>query len=257
MSDTSELMDVAKLALSCLDLTNLRDDCDEDAIRDLCDRAQTRFGPVAAVCVWPKFVELSRGLLDNTPVKVATVVNFPSGQDNIGKVREMTAQAMNDGAHEIDVVIPWAEVLAGRSEVVAPTIRSVRSAAENATIKAILETGMLETPDLIREAAEQALAGGVEFLKTSTGKVPFNATPEAARILLETIKASGQDVGLKPSGGVKTTEDAAEYIEIAREMMGEDWVTPDRFRIGGSRILDDLLTTLGYTSERPAALKGY
>lgn len=257
MNDQNDMVEVANLALSCLDLTNLRDDCDEAAIRDLCARAQTRFGPVAAVCIWPKFVGLAHGLLGNSPVKVATVVNFPTGQDNIGKVRELTAQAVADGANEIDVVIPWAEVLQGHSEVVAPTIRSVRSAAGAATLKAILETGMLEEPELIQEAANQALAGGVEFLKTSTGKVPFNATPAAARIMLDAIKASGQDVGLKPSGGVKTTEEAADYIYLARDMMGADWVTPLRFRIGGSRILDDLLTTLGDTSDRSALPKGY
>ncbi len=257
MTDEQDMTKIAALALSCLDLTNLRDDCDEAAIHDLCERAQTRFGPVAAVCVWPRFVALSHSLLSKTSIKVATVVNFPSGQDNIGKVRETTAQAVTDGANEIDMVIPWAEVLQGRSEVVAPTIRSVRSAAETVTLKAILETGMLEQPDLIKEAAEQSLAGGVEFLKTSTGKVPFNATPMAARIMLKAIKASGLDVGLKPSGGVKTTEEAAEYIALSREIMGDDWVRPERFRIGGSRILDDLLTRLGDTTERPAAPRGY
>jgi deoxyribose-phosphate aldolase len=257
MNSQTEMEEIAALALSCLDLTNLREDCDEDAIRDLCERAQTKFGPVAAVCVWPQFVALAHGLLSKTPVKVATVVNFPSGQDSIASVREMAAQAVTDGADEIDVVIPWAEVLEGRSEVVAPTIRSVRSAAQSVVLKAILETGMLENPDLIREAADQALSGGVDFLKTSSGKASFNATPKAARILLEAIKASGKDVGIKPSGGIKTTAEAAEYIALAREHMGPDWVTPQRFRIGGSRILDDLLTVLGDTSDRPSAQRGY
>lgn len=247
----------AALALSCLDLTNLDDDCDAAAIEELCSRAVTRHGPVAAVCIWPKFVAQAKSLLKSTPVRVATVVNFPSGQDSIAEVRALTARAIEDGADEIDMVIPWDDILEGHSGVVAPTVRSVRSAAGSATLKAILETGMLDTPQRIAEAAKEAIKGGADFLKTSTGKVGVNATPKAARTVLEAIRDSGMAVGFKPSGGVRTTEAAAEYIDLANEIMGEGWVTPQTFRIGSARLLDDLLAVLDGTADRDIAEEGY
>ena len=104
---------------------------------------------------------------------------------------------MIDGADEIDMVVPWRALLAGRPEAVAATVYEVKDAAGRRRLKAILETGELKDPALIRRAADQALAGGADFLKTSTGKVPVNATPEAAEILLQAIRDSGRDVGLK------------------------------------------------------------
>lgn len=247
----------AALALSCLDLTNLDDDCDAAAIEELCARAVTRHGPVAAVCIWPKFVAQAKSVLQSTPVRVATVVNFPSGQNSIAEVRSLTAQAVEDGADEIDMVIPWDDILEGHSGVVSPTVRSVKSAAGNATLKAILETGMLEKPERIAEAAAEAIKGGADFLKTSTGKVGVNATPKAAKAILEVIRDSDEAVGFKPSGGVRTTEAAAEYIELANEIMGEGWVTPQTFRIGSARLLDDLLAVLDGTADRDIAEEGY
>lgn len=254
MTDRKQM---AALALSCLDLTNLDEDCDEEAIERLCARAVTRHGAVAAVCVWPKFVAQAKSLLRSTPVKVATVVNFPSGQCSIAEVRSMTAQAIADGADEIDMVIPWGEVLEGHAGVVAPTVRSVKATAGSATLKAILETGMLDTSEMIAEAASKALNGGADFLKTSTGKVSVNATPMAARTVLEVIRDSGKTIGFKPSGGVRTTEAATEYIELANEIMGEGWVTPQTFRIGSARLLDNLLTVLAGEEERETAEGGY
>lgn len=247
----------AALALSCLDLTNLDDDCDAAAIEELCARAVTRHGPVAAVCIWPKFVAQAKSLLKSTPVRVATVVNFPSGRHSISEVRALTARAIEDGADEIDMVIPWDDILEGHSGVVSPTVRSVRSVAGNATLKAILETGMLEKPDRIAEAAAEAIKGGADFLKTSTGKVSVNATPKAARTVLEEIRDSGRAVGFKPSGGVRTTEAAATYIEMANEIMGDGWVTPQTFRIGSARLLDDLLAVLEGSADRVIAEEGY
>lgn len=253
----TDLKQTAALALTCLDLTNLDDDCDAKAIEDLCARAVTRHGPVAAVCIWPKFVRQAKSLLHGTPVKVATVVNFPSGQESIAEVRSMTAQAISDGADEIDMVIPWNDVLEGHIGVVSPTVRSVRSAAGGATLKAILETGMLDTTEMITAAAVEAINGGADFLKTSTGKASVNVTPKAARTVLEVIRDSGKAVGFKPSGGVRTAEAAAEYIELANEVMGEGWVTPETFRIGSARLLDDLLAVLDGSGEREEAEEGY
>jgi deoxyribose-phosphate aldolase len=253
----TDLKKTAALALSCLDLTNLDDDCDAAAIEDLCSKAVTRHGPVAAVCIRPVFVAQAVSLLRATPVRVATVVNFPFGQDSISDVRQLTAQAVSDGADEIDMVIPWNEVLEGHSDVVSPTVRNVRSAAGSVTLKAILETGMLESPELIAEAARQAIDGGADFLKTSTGKASVNATPKAARIVLEVVRDSGAAVGFKPSGGVRTTEAAAEYIELANEIMGDGWVTPQTFRIGSARLLDNLLAVLDGSEIQDTTEGGY
>lgn len=252
------LVQTAALALACLDLTNLDEDCDAEAVEQLCASAVTRHGPVAAVCVWPEFVAQAKSLLHGTPVRVATVVNFPSGQESIAEVRRMTAQAIADGADEIDMVIPWDDVLEGHAGVVAPTVRSVKSVAGGATLKAILETGMLDTTEMITTAAQEAITGGADFLKTSTGKVSVNATPKAARTVLEVIRESGKAVGFKPSGGVRTTEVAAEYIDLANEVMGEEgWVTPETFRIGSARLLDDLLAVLDGTGNREESVGGY
>lgn len=254
MTDTKK---TAALALACLDLTNLEEDCDAEAVAQLCARAVTPHGPVAAVCIWPKFVAQAKSLLNGTSVKIATVVNFPSGQESIAEVRSMTAQAMDDGADEIDMVVPWDEVLEGHIGVVSPTVRSVKSVTGDATLKAILETGMLDTTEMITIAAGEAIKGGADFLKTSTGKASVNATPKAARTVLEVIRDSGKTVGFKPSGGVRTAEAAAEYIALANEIMGEGWVTPETFRIGSARLLDDLLAVLDDSGDRQTAEGDY
>ncbi|MEM9793552.1 MAG: deoxyribose-phosphate aldolase, partial [Pseudomonadota bacterium] len=124
-----------------------------------------------------------------------------------------------------------------------------------AQVKAILETGILVEPDLIRQAATLAVEGGADFIKTSTGKVPVNATPEAARIMLEVIEASGGQVGLKAAGGVRTTQDALRYLDLCDEIMGDGWATPRHFRIGASSLLAVLLATLDGTDAAPA--EGY
>lgn len=250
----SDLTRAAERALASLDLTDLNDDCDEEAIAKLAARGVTPYGHVAALCVWPRFVAQAAGLTRGTGVKIATVVNFPGGDDPASDVADLTEQAVADGAHEIDMVIPYQSLMEGREEVVFTRVQRVKRAAGFAVpVKAILETGVLNEKDLIRRAAELAIEGGADFIKTSTGKVAVNATLSAARVMLETIKASGKPVGLKPAGGVKTTQDAQNYLELADEVMGPDWATPQTFRIGASGVLDALLATLRGAEEPGAA----
>jgi deoxyribose-phosphate aldolase len=246
----------AARALACLDLTNLEADCDAAAITALCRRARTPHGPVAAVCVWPRFVAQSRRELEGSSVRVATVVNFPSGEEPRTYVRADARKALADGADEIDLVVPWRRLAAGHAQAVTEAVREIKAICGPAPLKAILETGELAAPELIRRAADAALAGGADFLKTSTGKVPVNATPEAAEVLLAAIRDSGRDAGLKPAGGVKTTTDAVRYLELCDRIMGEGWATPARFRIGASGVLTALLATLDGTSA-PAGRAGY
>ncbi len=252
----SDLKDAAARALACLDLTNLNEDCTEEDVLALCDRAQTPHGKTAAICIWPQFVMTAKRRLVGTDIRIATVVNFPSGMEEADDVMEMAEQAVEDGADEIDVVTPYPKLLEGHPQEVAAIVRRVRREVDGAKVKAILETGMLGSPDLIREAAEQAIAGGAHFIKTSTGKVPINATLQSARIMLEAIRASDEEVGFKPAGGVKTTEDAGAYLALCDEIMGEGWATPATFRIGASGVLDALIATLD-GADAPRAAEGY
>lgn len=240
----SDLSDIARRALACLDLTNLDEGCDSAAITDLCARARTPHGPVAAVCVWPRFVAQARAELDGSGVRVATVVNFPGGDDALAVTLAETSGALAAGADEIDLVVPWRKLLAGHPERVADRTRAIKAICGPAVLKTILETGELRDPALIRMASDRALEGGADFLKTSTGKVEVNATLEAAEILLRAILASGRDVGLKPAGGVRTTADAGVYLALCDRMMGPDWARPERFRIGASGVLTALVATL-------------
>jgi deoxyribose-phosphate aldolase len=246
---------VAARALACLDLTNLEPDCDPAAIDALAARAVTPHGPVAAVCVWPAFVAQARRLLAEGPVRIATVVNFPAGTAPVAAVAAETRAALADGADEIDLVVPYRALAEGRPAAVTDMVAAIREICGGATLKAILETGELADPGFVRAAADAALAGGADFLKTSTGKVRVNATPEAARILLDAIRASGHPAGLKAAGGVRTTADAGVYLGLCDEIMGPGWATPARFRIGASGVLAALLATLD-GSRAPAAGQG-
>ena len=252
----SDMKPAARRALAALDLTNLNDDCTDADVDILVEKALTPHGPVAAVCIWPRFVTRAKAALRNAPVKVATVVNFPSGTEPASQVIAATEKAIEDGADEIDVVIPWPALLEGHPENIPARIARVKRAANDALVKAIIESGML-SPDLIREATKGAIDGGADFVKTSTGKVPVNATPEAARIILEEIRESGVRAGFKASGGVKTTAQAAAFLELADQIMGEGWATPQTFRFGASSLLDALIATLEGRGPAGNAGSGY
>ncbi len=250
----TDLKAYAARALACLDLTDLNDDCDEAAIDDLCDRAVTPHGSVAAICIWPQFVAHARKRLA-PDVKIATVVNFPTGQEPDEEVIAMTEAAVRDGADEIDMVIPYRHLMEGRPEKVQARVARVKRAAGSARVKAILETGVLRDADLIRQASELALKGGADFIKTSTGKVAVNATLTAAEIMLEVLRGADRTRGFKPAGGIKTTQDAANYLELCDRIMGEGWADPQHFRIGASSVLAALIATL--EGREAAASEGY
>ena len=253
---TEHVQQTARRALALLDLTDLSDDCDAASIERLCRRAVTPHGAVAAVCIWPGFVAQARVLLAGTGIRIATVVNFPGGDSAPAEVAATIRGALGDGADEIDLVLPYRALILGREGETREMVAVARAAAGDATLKVILETGELRDPDLIRRAARLAIGEGADFIKTSTGKVKINATPEAARLMLEEIAQVGRPVGLKPAGGLKTVEDAARYLALADEIIGADWATPLRFRFGASGILDAFLATLDGAAA-PDASKGY
>lgn len=249
--------EAASFALSLLDLTNLRDDCDDAAIETLCRRAQTPHGNVAAICIWPRFVSLARKILgDGHPVRIATVVNFPSGNLAQDEVLHETRRAVQDGADEIDLVIPYRALMSGDEAAVTAMVEAVRHACPQSCLKTILETGELKDRALIRRGSELAIAAGADFIKTSTGKVAVNATLEAADIMLQVIRDSRRRVGFKPAGGISTVADADLYLRLAETVMGPNWIMPSTFRFGASGLLDDILAVLS-GSPAPRASAGY
>jgi len=250
----TDLQEAAARALVCLDLTNLDDDCGPGDVRALAMRATTPHGTVAALCVWPRFAALARELAP-ADVKVATVVAFPDGDAPDDEIIAETEAAIRDGAHEIDMVIPYRDLMEGRSASVRTRVERVRRAAGGATVKAILETGVLADAAMMRLASEQALEGGADFLKTSTGKAPVSATLSAAEVLLGAIRDCGRPAGFKAAGGIRSTQDAVAYLGLADQIMGEGWARPSTFRIGASGLLDALLATLA--GEDATAAEGY
>lgn len=224
----------ARRALPLLDLTDLGDTGTEAAIETLCRTA--RASGVAAVCVWPRFVAQSARLLAGSTVAVATVVNFPAGGEDVERAVRETRAALRDGADEIDLVLPYGALRDGRAEPAHGMVAAVRAACGPACLKVILETGMLQSPDLIARASRLALAAGADMIKTSTGKTAVSATPEAAEIMLHAIREAGGTHGLKVSGGIRTVADAALYLALADRIMGPDWASPKTFRIGASSL---------------------
>lgn len=240
----------ARHALALMDLTSLNDSDTDATIEALCQQLKTPYGNPAAVCVYPQFIVTAQRALTahklNELVKIATVTNFPNGGDDIMAAARETRDAVASGAHEVDVVFPYRALIAGDEETGLELVEMCKAAcAGQALLKVIIESGELKEPALIKRASELAIEGGADFIKTSTGKVATNATLEAAEIMLNAIKASGKDVGFKAAGGVRTTQEAAEYLALASKIMGSAWVTPAHFRFGASSLLGNLLNTLG------------
>jgi deoxyribose-phosphate aldolase len=232
--------DALRRALSVVDLTRLERPDDGAAIDALAAKAVTDAGRVAAICVYPEWIER----VGDAGVPVAAVANFPAGDDDADLAAREAAGAVHAGAGEVDVVVPWRAFAAGDDGAIERVVAATRAAIGDAVgLKAILETGSLDGPDAIRAAGERALGAGADLLKTSTGKVGQGATLDATRVLLEVVRDAGHGA-VKASGGVRTAEQAAEYLALADEVMGAGWATPERFRIGASSLVDDVLARL-------------
>jgi deoxyribose-phosphate aldolase len=255
--DSSDI-DLAHRVLKLLDLTDLSDGCREDHIEALIQKALTPHGPVAAICIWPQFVSLARERLKGKGVRIATVINFPKGGDDVERALEDTAEALKDGADEIDLVMPIKAFLAGDETTVRSMIGEVKDELEErAMLKVILETGVLVEAAHIRRAADIAIEEGADFIKTSTGKVPISATHEAVTVMLEAIKAADHTVGLKPSGGIRTLADAGRYLAQVEAAMGPEWATPDTFRFGASGLYEALIDVIEGRSTSASAKGTY
>jgi deoxyribose-phosphate aldolase len=234
--------DMAGRLVSMVDLTSLEDDDTPEKIARLCGDALTPLGPVAAVCLYPRFVAQAKAALASTGVRIATVIDFPKGEGTPETVLRETEAALRDGAEEIDVVFPYGRFLANGSPPASKNVRAVREVGGyDVRVKVILEVGAFPDYDLLTQASKVAIESGADFLKTSTGKSATGATLEAAAIMLTVIAESGLPVGFKASGGVREVPHAAGYLALAESILGEGWATPETFRIGASSLLPKLL----------------
>ena len=239
-------------AISMIDLTTLEGQDTPGKVKALCakgmrpDPTDLTCPQVAAICVYPDLVAIAREQLGDSGVKVASVAtNFPSGRAALAVKLADVRAAVAAGADEIDMVIDRGAFLSGRYLEVYDEIVQVKAACGDAHLKVILETGELATYDNVRRASWLAMLAGGDFIKTSTGKVSPAATLPVTLVMLEAVRdfrdATGRQVGVKPAGGIRTTKDATRYLVMVNETAGDDWLTPDWFRIGASGLLNDLL----------------
>ena len=238
-----------ELIVACMDLTTLEGKDTQGKVRQLCARGISPapgVSSVAAICVYPSLVAIARDALRGSGVHLASVATaFPSGLSPLDvKLREVRA-AREAGADEIDMVIDRSAFLCGEDATVLNEIVAVKAACETATLKVILEVGELGSYEAIRRACHIALAGGADFLKTSTGKIGISSTLPIALLMCEALRdherRTGVRVGLKLAGGIRTAKQAFGYIAIVAETLGTQWLRPELFRIGASSLLDDVL----------------
>ncbi len=239
-------------AIGMIDLTTLEGADTPGKVRTLCAKAQRPDAtdpttpPVAAVCVYPDLVAVAAERLQGSGVHVASVATaFPSGRSVLEVKVHETRAAVAAGADEIDMVIDRGAFLAGLYLKVFDEIATIKEACGDAHLKVILETGELATYDNVRRASWLAMAAGADFIKTSTGKVSPAATLPVTLVMLEAVRdfraTTGRQVGVKPAGGIRTTKDAIKHLVLVNETAGEDWLTPQWFRLGASSLLNDLL----------------
>ncbi|WP_042151937.1 MULTISPECIES: deoxyribose-phosphate aldolase [unclassified Pseudoalteromonas] len=244
----SDLKIAAQTALGLMDLTTLNDNDTNEIVASLCQQAKTSVGETAAICIYPQFIPAAKEALKNlkaSNIKIATVTNFPHGNDDVATAVTQTQQAVDLGADEVDVVFPYRALMAGNSQVGFDLVSACKQACgDDVLLKVIIESGELKTSELIKLASELSIDAGADFIKTSTGKVSINATLESADIMLNVIKNKKPNVGFKAAGGVRVASDAKEYLDLAVKIMGSDWINARHFRFGASSLLADLLSTL-------------
>jgi deoxyribose-phosphate aldolase len=240
------------LATAMIDLTTLEGSDTPGKVRQLCAKAvapaplRPEVPSCAAICVYPAQVPVATVALAGSGVQVASVATgFPSGQVDLELKLEETRRAVAAGATEIDMVISRDGYLRGDDSAVVGEVEAIKEACADAHLKVILETAELGGYEHVRHASSLAMAGGADFIKTSTGKVTPAASPGVVLVMLEAVREhalkTGRIVGVKAAGGVRTSKQALHLLVLVKETLGDDWLTPDRFRIGASSLLNDLL----------------
>ena len=236
-----------RFILGSIDLTTLEGSDNKAVVESLCRKAigfrneKRRIPSTAAVCVYPPFVKQAKTVLQGTDIRVASVAGaFPAGQSPIEiKVAEIK-YAIQQGADEIDMVISRGKFLEGNLQEVFDEIRVIREVCKDVTLKVILETGELKTPNNIYRASQLAMLAGADFIKTSTGKIAVNATPEAFVVMMDAIRRhhekTGRKVSIKAAGGISDSETALLYVNLLTQVLGKEWLSNSCFRIGASRL---------------------
>ena len=248
-----ERQEIYSRLLSMIDLTSLEGADSPASIINLCRKAM-HFGELglplpAAVCLFSPFIRTARKELAGSGVKVATVAGgFPHGQIPLKVKMEEVIYAKDEGAEEIDIVFSRGVFLSGEYKQIFDEISAIRELSNPLTLKVILETGELKTQEHIALASNLAISAGADFIKTSTGKIPVGATQESVQTMLEQIKKnlkkSDKKIGIKPSGGISSPEDALSYYSLVAKTLGEDWLNNKLFRIGASRLAGALADRL-------------
>jgi deoxyribose-phosphate aldolase len=244
-----------RLVVSMTDLTTLEGKDSPEKVRALCRKAMhpcaglAGVPAVAAICVYPSFVAQAKAELAGSSVRVASVATaFPSGQAPLEIRLQEVRQVVSEGADEVDMVISRGAFLAGDYARVADEISAVKTVCGSAHLKVILETGELETYDLVRQASDLAIAAGADFIKTSTGKINPAATMGVTLVMLEAIRDhfldTGQMIGMKPAGGISSAKQALHYLVMVKETLGDAWLSSAWFRFGASSLLNDVLKQL-------------
>jgi len=247
-----EKLEIYRQILGMIDLTTLKGSDNNEKITALCERAQSfhfagkNIPDVAAVCVYPPFVALAKSQLSGTNIQVASVAGaFPSGQSPIKVKLAEISYAIEQGADEIDMVISRGKFLEGDYQTVYDEIEAISGVCKDVHLKVILETGELETLENIKRASVIAISAGADFIKTSTGKIQPAATTEAFLVMLDAIKEHYQNtnkkIGIKPAGGISEPEQAIQYYLLVKDVLGEEWLNPQLFRFGASRLASKIL----------------
>lgn len=253
MENTTD--EVYKTIFSCIDLTTLKTTDSTESVAKMTERVNDfeeqypQYPSVAAVCVYPNFVQMVRGVLEVSSVRIAAVSGgFPSGQTFTEVKVAETALAVAAGADEVDMVFNVGNYIDGNYEEVCDEIAEMKHSCRGGKLKVILETGALKSLDDIKNASVLSLYAGADFLKTSTGKEYAGASFEAAYVMAQCIKEYNEKnnikVGLKVAGGIRTAADALKYYTIIKEVLGPEWLTPELFRIGASSLANSILTAL-------------
>ncbi|RTL00516.1 MAG: deoxyribose-phosphate aldolase [Proteobacteria bacterium] len=240
------LKKVAQQTLGLIDLTTLNDNDTDAVVLALCEKASTEFGAVPAICIFRQFIPAAKKYFadNNLNVKIATVTNFPHGGADMELALRETQEAIDLGADEVDIVFPYKSLMAGDQAIGAEMVKKAKQICGDKVLKVIIESGELKTPELIALASDISIANGADFIKTSTGKVPVNATLEATEIMLNAIKKSGRKCSFKAAGGVRLVSEAKDYLDLTAKIMGEEWINSDNFRFGASSLLGDVLNVL-------------
>lgn len=248
--------EVLKQIHGCIDLTSLTSIDSKESIWKLVDKVNDFEGTrpdvpnVAAICIYPIFVETVKQALAAQKVKIASVAaGFPSSQTFMEIKIAETAMAVMSGADEIDVVMNLGFFMEDNYEEIAEELQEIKDSCREAKLKVILETGALATAANIQKAAILALYSGADFIKTSTGKGYPGATPEAVYTMCKVLKTyhsiAGRRAGIKISGGIRTAEDAVKYYTIVKEVLGSEWLNSESLRIGASSLVEDIEYRLG------------